>query len=236
MFNAIFTPNKTNSYAWMNLVLLVLLLFLGKIEPYTILFGYFVESIIIGVFSVLKMVAASRYDGSEKSILFYIIFFIFHYGIFIAVQSVFVFAILTFGGFESIKEPFYIIENYQIILQQKGMEYIIPLLIATQLLKFIFDFMEPKKYLQFSVQEIMLKPYVRIIIQQFTVILAMFFIVFTNASVVAALLLIFFRAVVDLVLTAIREDANFLDFLVNKFYDGKISKEKIRKQLLLFSE
>ncbi|GFZ79399.1 hypothetical protein GCM10011531_06490 [Aquaticitalea lipolytica] len=236
MLQSVFIPNKNNSYAWMNLIVLIVLLFLGKIEPYAVLFGYFLETIIIGLFNAIKMYVASRHDGSGKSVMFFIPFFLFHYGAFVAIQSIFVFVIFGIGDYGFFKEPFYLIENYKTILHFKGMEYILPLMVGTQLMKFIFDFILPQKQLQFTVQEIMYKPYARIFIQQFTVILAMFFMMFTSVTYIAALLLIFFRAIVDFSLVSIKDNAQFLNYLVDKLYDGKTSKEELKKQLLLFSE
>ena len=197
MLKSVFVPNRYNSYAWVNIMALIMLLYLGKIEPYTVLFGYFLETIIIGAFSIVKMVLASRYDGSGFSILFLVPFFMFHYGMFVAIQSIFAFVVVGISGTNFIKEPFDLIDNYNNILALEGMEYMLPLLIGTQLLKLIFDFIVPKKYLEFTASEIMTMPYVRIFIQQFTVILAMFFIVFSNAGIIAAILLIFFKSLLS---------------------------------------
>lgn len=236
MLSSVFIPNRYNSYAWFHIIGLILLLYLGKIEPYTIVFGYFLETIIIGVFNMVKMMLTSKHDGSGKAIMFLVLFFMFHYGMFVAVQSVFAFLILDISGNSFINEPFHIISNYATVLTFKGMEYMLPLLIGTQFLKLIFDFILPKKQLRFTTMEIMFKPYVRIFIQQFTVIIAMFFIVFSSNGIIAAILLVFFRGVVDFLLVGIRDNTTLLDKLVNKLYDGKTSKEKLRKQLLLFTE
>lgn len=236
MLASIFIPNRYNSYAWINVLGLIMLLYLGKVEPYTVLFGYFLETIIIGVFNIFKMIMASKHDGSGKSIWFLVPFFMFHYGMFVAVQSIFAFVIIGISGTSFISEPFNLIENYTTILTLEGMAYVLPLLIVTQVLKLVFDYILPEKYLEFTASEIMTMPYVRIFIQQFTVILAMFFIIFSNASVIAAILLIFFRAVVDFFMVAIRDNEQLLSKIVDKLYDGKTTKEKLRKQLLLFSE
>lgn len=236
MLASVFIPNRYNSYAWINVLGLIMLLYLGKIEPYTVLFGYFLETIIIGVFNIFKMIMASKHDGSGKSIWFLVPFFMFHYGMFVAVQSIFAFVIIGISGTSFISEPFRLIENYTTILTLEGMEYVLPLLVGTQVLKLIFDYTLPKKYIEFTATEIMTMPYVRIFIQQFTVILAMFFIIFSNAGVIAAILLIFFRAVVDFFMVAIRDDEQLLSKIVDKLYDGKTTKEKLKKQLLLFSE
>lgn len=236
MLTSVFIPNRYNSYSWINVLGLIFLLYLGKIEPYTVIFGYFLETIIIGLFNVVKMLMASKHDGSGKSIWFLIPFFLFHYGMFVAIQSVFAFVIIKFAGKNFIDEPFHLIDNYATILSIEGMKYVLPLLAGTQFLKLIFDFVLPKKHLEFSASEIMIKPYVRIFIQQFTVILAFFFVIFSNSGIIAAILLIFFRAIIDFFMACIRENELLLNKLTDKLYDGKIAKEELRKQLLLFSE
>lgn len=236
MYAIIFKPNRYNSFAWMNIVALLLLLYVGKIDAYAVLFGYFLETIIIGFFNALKMFVSSKHHKSEKPIAFLIPFFIVHYGFFIAVQSIFVFVLMGQSDVIPIKEPFHLIANYSAVFKLEGMEYILGLLCITQLAKYIFDYIQPKKYLNFTPGEIMFKPYVRILIQQFAVILAMFFIMFSNADVVAAILLILIRAVVDFFLVAIRENDALLDRIVDKMYDGKTPKDELRKQLILFSE
>ncbi|AJR04698.1 DUF6498-containing protein [Siansivirga zeaxanthinifaciens] len=236
MLASVFIPNRYNAFAWLNILFLILLICLGKIAPYAVVFGYFLETIIIGLFNIVKMILASKKDDSGSSIWFLVPFFIFHYGMFVAVQSVFAFVIIGIGGQSFINEPFDLIDNYTKIVSLEGMEYILPLFVITQLLKLIFDFVLTNKNRVFTASEIMTKPYVRIFIQQFVVILAMFFIMFSESGVIAAVLLVLFRGVVDFFMAAIREHQVLLDRVVDKIYDGKTSKEKLRKQLLLFSE
>lgn len=236
MLKSVFIPNQYNSYAWANALCLMLLLCLEAVEAYTVIFAYFLETIVIGAFNIIRMLMASKHDSSGNSIVFLVPFFIFHYGMFVAVQSVFAFALFSFSGQDLIKEPFDLIDNYITILKLEGMAYILPLLIGTQLLKLIFDFILSKKYMDFTASEMMFKPYVRIVIQQFTVLIAMFFIVFSNSAVVAAILLIGIRTVVDLFMAAIRDNERVLNIMVDKLDNGKMPKSKLKKQLLLFSE
>ena len=236
MLASVFIPNRYNSFAWLNVLGLVLLICFGRIEPYTVVFGYFLETIIIGLFNVVKMFFASKNDDSGSSIWFLIPFFIFHYGMFVAVQSIFAFVIIGIGGQSFINEPFDLIDNYTKVLSLEGMEYVLPLFVITQFIKLLFDFVLTNKTKEFTVSEIMTKPYVRIFIQQFVVIIAMFFIMFSKSGVIAALLLVVFRGLVDFFMAGIRENEILLDRVVGKLYNGKTSKEKLRKQLLLFSE
>ena len=236
MLKGVFFPNKTNSYAWANVFFLIVLVAIGKVDAYVVLFGYFLETLIIGLFNIVKMYYCYKYNDKTSNITFSIIFFIIHYGGFLAIQSIFVFAIFALGGSSFIKEPFHILENFQIVIRLDGMPIVIVGLFITQFVKFIFDFMRPKKYEKFKVNDIMFKPYLRIFIQQFTVIIGSFFIIFSSGSVLAAMLLILIRFIVDFFIVAINENSTILNYIVDKLYDGKVDKSEIRKQLLLLTE
>ena len=93
MLKSVFYPNKTNSFAWVNVLFLIFLVTIGKVEAYAVLFGYFFESIIIGLFNVVKMYLSYKHNDKKASIFFSIPFFIVHYGGFIAIQSIFLFGI-----------------------------------------------------------------------------------------------------------------------------------------------
>jgi hypothetical protein len=236
LIKSIFTPSRTNAFAWINLFVLVILLFTGIIEPYTVLFGYFLETIIIGIFNCFKIYKCHLHDKDSKGLAFHILFFCFHYGFFIAVQSIFLFGIFSFSKTFQIKEPFHLIDNFQFVLSLDGMLIMILVLSITQLMKYILDFILPKKYLEFSVNDVFFKPYVRIFIQQFVVILGSFFVILSAAPVIAALILIIIRFLVDVFLASIKKDSKTLDYLVEKSYDGKVSKEELRKQYEVFTE
>ncbi|TCK66897.1 hypothetical protein DFQ05_2183 [Winogradskyella wandonensis] len=240
MLKSVFIPNKANSYAWVNLLFIIFLVAIDKIEAHAVLFGYFLETIIIGVFNIFKMyLCRNTYiEDNEKndSIWFLIPFFVVHYGGFVAIQSIFLFAIFSISGNGFIKEPFNLIDNFNALLQLEGMLLMLLVLTVSQLLKFYFDFLKIEKFHQFTANEVMFKPYLRIFIQQFVVIIGSFFMMLSGAPIFAAILLILLRFVVDFLLVAIRENSHVLDYLVNKLHDGKVDKSTLRRQLLLFSE
>ncbi|WP_439128413.1 DUF6498-containing protein, partial [Polaribacter sp.] len=193
MLKSIFYPTKQNAFIWLSSIYLLFLLYLGKASALSILFAYFLETIIIGVFNALKMLWSILYGKSEKSGFGLIFFFIVHYGFFVAIQSIFGFALFGIESNDIIKEPFHLIENYSAILHLEDIQYALPAIIFTHLGKFIADYIGNKKYEVFTAKEIMFKPYVRIFLQQFVVIISFFFIVFSKAGVIAAILLILFR-------------------------------------------
>ena len=234
MLKNIFYPNSQNVFIWLSTVYLLFLLYLGKINPITILFVYFLETIIIGVFNALKMFCTIQLGNSKGYGT--IVFFLFHYGFFIAIQSIFAFAIFSMGDAVVFKEPFDLIHNYGIILHLQDIKYALPAIIFTHLGKFFTDFLGHQKYLKFDIQEIMFSPYVRIFIQQFVVILSSFFIIISESGMIAAILLILFRFFIDLVMEAIKENSAILDFVAEKLSNEKTPKETIKKQLINFSE
>lgn len=227
-----------NVYIFLSTLYLMVLLALGKVSATSILFVYFLETLVIGVFNALKMYWTIRADNeTETSISNFgvILFFLVHYGFFVAIQSIFVFAIFSIDS-NLFKEPFYIFENYTIVLSLKDVQYALPAIIFMNLGKFLSDFLGRKKYLQFKLEQIMFKPYVRIIIQQFVVIISFFFIAFTDAGYIAASLLIIIRFVVDFFFESIQKDSKMLDMLSEKLATEKVSKEEIKKQLISFTE
>jgi hypothetical protein len=234
MIKNIFYPNSQNIFIWLSTVYLFFLLYLGKISPISILFVYFLETIVIGIFNAIKMFCTIKL-GNSKGYGF-IVFFLFHYGFFVAIQSIFAFAIFSNGDDVVFKEPFHLIDNYLKILNLEDIKYALPAIIFTHLGKFFTDFIVGEKYLKFDIQKIMFSPYVRIIIQQFVVILSFFFIVFTKEGIVAAILLILFRFFIDLILESIKEDSKVLDFVAEKLSNENTSKETIKKQLINFTE
>jgi len=236
LLKSIIIPSKANAFIWLNLLILVVFLVAGLVEPYAILFGYFLETIIIGIFNCFKIYKCHQYDKKSKGLLFHILFFCFHYGFFIAVQSVFLFGIFSFSKTFQINEPFHLIENFQLVLGLKGIPIMILVLFFTQFIKYFIDFILPKKYLDFSVNDVFFKPYLRIFIQQFVVILGSFFIIFSASPVIAALILIVIRFLIDLFLISIKKDSKTLDYLVEQSYNGKISKDELKKQYEIFSE
>lgn len=234
MLKNIFYPTSQTIFIWLSTIYLFFLLYLGKISPLSILFVYFLETIIIGIFNALKMFCTIKLGNSSGYGM--IVFFLFHYGFFVAIQSIFGFAIFSIGDDVVFKEPFHLIDNYSKILQLADIQYALPAIVFTHLGKFFTDFMGHKKYLKFGVEEIMYAPYVRIFIQQFVVILSFFFIIFSETGMVAAILLILFRFGIDLTLEAIKEDSKTLDFVAEKLSNEKTSKETIKKQLINFTE
>ena len=236
MLKNIFYPNHQNRYIWLSSIYLLFILYLGKISPITVLFAYFLETIIIGFFNTLKMFWSIHFGSHEKSGYWLILFFLFHYGLFVGIQSIFGFTLFEMDSNSIFREPFQVLKNYQIILGLEDMKYAFPAILFTHIGKFFSDFIKNEKYKKFLPTEIMFKPYVRIFIQQFVVILTFFFMILGKAGIIAAILLILFRLFIDLFFEAIKENSLLLDTMSKKLANEKVSKEEIKKQLMHFTE
>lgn len=234
MIKNIFYPTPQNAFVWFSAISLLFLLYLGKANPMTILFAYFLETIIIGIFNAFKMFKSTVYRKSNNfGIIF---FFLFHYGFFVGIQSIFGFALFSINSNAIFKEPFNIFENYTSLLHIEGIKYAIAIMFLTHFGKFFSDFISKEKYKKFTAKDLMFKPYLRVFVQQFVVIISFFFIVFSEAGIIASILLIVFRLIIDLFMEAIKENSKIITYLSEKLANEKASKEEIKKQLLTFTE
>lgn len=241
MLKSIFFPSKQNIITWFVSIYLLTLLFMGKVSGLTILFIYFFETIIIGVFNVVKMfliINIGKKHKKEKGSFRYgiILFFMFHYGFFVAIQSIFGFSMFAAEGSIAIKEPFHLLSNYYLLLSSEGIKFALPVIFFNHMSWFVTGFLREKKYDFFTAQEMMFKPYVRIFVQQFVVIISMFFIIIFKSGLIVGTLLIVIRLCIDLLLEGIKENSKFLDYAAEKLANEKASKEEIKKQLINYTE
>lgn len=209
-------PGPSNWLIWTSSLILLGGLFYGNWNPLVVVFGYFVETIVIGFIHVAKMASVLRWGKAQQSAIlnsdnkafngvFGIVFFMLHYFFFIFVQSVFVFSF--FGqkefGFE---EAFSVFNNYYILLQRKDMQVVLGIIVATQLGAAVMYFFLPRKYDLYTMEQLFLQPYLRILVQQFAAIFTGFIMLLLGGPMAAALVLIAVRLVLDNALIAAKHN------------------------------
>ena len=241
MLFSIFYPSRKNIIVWLTSLYLLFLLYNGKISGLTVLFVYFLETIIIGLFNAVKMYVILKVGHKERQNKFVfkygiILFFLFHYGFFVAVQSVFGFTLFQIEGSVAMGEPFQLIENYTNLLSYDGIQFALPILFFNHMSWFVVGFLKEKRYHYFTAKEMLFKPYVRIFIQQFVVIISVGIMLLTQLGMLVGILLILIRLFVDLGMEAIKVNSKLLDFLAEKMANKKTSKEVMKRQLIIFSE
>ena len=168
---------------------------------------YALETIIIGVMNVIKLAIVTIFvkpkdewqngvSKTSRSGWFFILFFIMHYGIFVFVQT------QIFFGVSGIIKGGSTFGKYAHIPGALGDDGILLLFIfiGYHLLQLYLGFISTGEYKRISMATLMFQPYVRILVQQFIVILGSMFLSFGLGKVFILILvavIIFFEVLVD---------------------------------------
>ncbi len=154
----------------------------SAIEVFTV---YALETLITGVLTVIKLAVtflggSPRNEQSGKPVsfatgLFFILFFIAHFGLFALVQTAIFSA--TAGIAPAGTGLFYFFFHWYDYLDTP-VTWMLLAYIVSYILRDLFPFFRRREYRTASPAQIMFRPYGRIIIQQFTVILGSMFLVF----------------------------------------------------------
>ena len=169
---------------------------------------YCLETIIVGIFNLIKMgiVTAVKktdtwYNGptrSQQHGLFFMFFFLVHYGIFVAVQMGIFFGVSNMVEDGSINVFSFLFKWPQLL--GKGAYFMLAGFIISYGFSMIYNFIMTGQYRTISLMHLMFQPYIRIFIQQITVLLGSLFLSFGAGAVfiiIFALIKIFFEVYVN---------------------------------------
>lgn len=238
-----------NNFALLGILLqaIVLIAFLltGFSSSTEVVVIYALETILIGIFHVFKMLLLIKNkQGKEAGFdrpkaIGIILFFIVHYGMFVFIQTTFFFVFMSMGDSRISDEIG--LTNFIKVIQFPGVQTAAIVIVISLLLKF-FAGIQKGRYTDVNFKLFMFVPYLRIFVQQFTAILPGFFVLFFHGGIAAALILIIFRTGLDLIMLKLREEPGNIDRLVNylvlrskKSYT-ETDKENFRKYLQLTLE
>lgn len=216
---------KYDLNVWLMPLFYLALLFTGAISSTDVVILYALETIIIGIFHLFKLLVLSLSEGLRKEKLlgiFYMGFFAFHYGIFVFVQTTFFFVFLSMED-PRIKADIGL-ENFYTILHFQGVQSGLLFLMISYLIKFWFGFYRSQYYKTIDIRSYFFQPYLRIFIQQFVAIIPGFFIIFGKAGFVAAILLIIIRSITDYYLDKMRTDPLYFEKGFNFLFKKKIQE------------
>jgi hypothetical protein len=166
-------------------------------EVFPILVLFWMENVVVGVFNVLKMLAAksgnSRGSAAKAAM---IPFFCVHYGMFTAVHGVFVFAV--FGGDffgdapgASTNSVFDTIGNSQLLWGAAA-------LLVSHGASFIVNYLGKGEYKRTSLNELMMQPYGRVIVLHLTIIFGGFLLTIIGSPAAGLVILIVIKLGIDL--------------------------------------
>jgi len=235
-------PNTHNVLSWLQALVMIVGLFWWGWSPLMVVMAYFFETIIIGVIHVVKMAIVLRWGDAQnreektnpKESLHHpsvILFFMVHYNMFVAGQSIFIFSFFS-HKVPAFNSAFNIFENYGWLFRQQEFVLLFAIQGVTQLAYLIRNWLLPAKYREQTMQAMFMQPYLRIFIQQFATIFAGFFFIFMQSGIAAALLLILLRLVVDCLLVAARYNEGAKEKLQKLVLSNKdVSLEMVEKQI-----
>lgn len=182
-------------------------LFLGW-RPQEVFLVYCLETIIVGLVQILKMAVVTlarpthpwtNQDSiSMKHGLFFMIFFMLHYGIFVAIQMGIFFGVSGIAGADKITlgNFFY---TWPKLLTPQGVIMLVAFAISYAV-KAIFEFILSGEYQRVNMMQLMFQPYARIFVQQVVVILGSMFLLLgagTMFLIIFALVKIYFEFIVN---------------------------------------
>ena len=230
LLSKVLVPNLNNLFIWLNAgVMLYGVFYLGW-KSEVVIIAYFLETIIIGFIHVCKMLLVYFFSSRQQFDLptskntltgfVAIPFFIFHYFFFIFVQSIFIFTILK-NMIPAENSTFNVFGNYAYLLSQHNILIAFLTLAFSNVALTFKNFIFPGTYKTTTVSELFFQPYLRIFIQQFVTILAMFFSALTSGSIAAALMIIIFRFITDLFIVTASNDVSFKQQLISRLKKGQ---------------
>lgn len=225
-----------------NALFLIALVLIDKADPMAIVFAYVFETIIIGLFHIIKLFYIIKNKEplkreSKGGNFLLIPFFMIHYGIFVAIQSIFLYT--AFAINDDRFSTSLSVSNFVEIFYLEGFKLVAFSILASHVASFYFSFLKIKKYENQNLGAYMIKPYLRIFMQQFLAIIPFFFWFFMNSvGLVAAILLIIIRMVLDYYLATIAKDSKKINTLAIRIMDKNKPEElpKIEATLKVFFE
>jgi Family of unknown function (DUF6498) len=177
-------------------------------SPYDVFISYCLETIIIGIFNLLKMgiVTATRktdiwYNGpsqTRQSGLFFMFFFLIHYGFFVAVQMGIFFSVSGISKGTDITAFNFFFKWPQLISNDALI--MIGVFVFVYGYKMVVDFILSRQYQTIPMMLLMFQPYGRIFVQQLTVILGSMFLSFGAGKIfilIFAVVKIFFELLIN---------------------------------------
>ncbi len=164
---------------------------------FVLIFLYWLENVITGFYNILRMLVVKPWNILHWiAKLFTVTFFTIHYGMFTLVHGVFV--IMLFGGeaYRSLGtiNPHIILS----IISEYRLLYIVLALFLSHGISFIVNYIAGKEYQKADLKTIMFRPYGRIIILHFVVLIGGFLVMALRSPKLGIVLLVCLKTLFDL--------------------------------------
>ena len=179
-----------------NLVPVGGVLFFGW-EVFPLMFLFWSENVIVGVFNVLKMICAGGGGSIGQATKFFLIpFFCVHYGMFTFVHGIFIMAM--FGGGLEHGASFPGVGTFWNVMQENHLGWAVLGLVISRGISFATNFIGHGEYKNVVAPMLMAQPYGRIIVLHIAIIGGGFLVMALHSPVLGLLLLVVLKTLLDL--------------------------------------
>jgi len=166
-------------------------------EVFPLMFLFWSENVIVGVFNVLKMLTANPESPlSWAGKLFIIPFFCVHYGMFTFVHGIFV--VTLFGGGMQHGMGFPTPETFWHVMQEYHLGWAVLGLAISRGISFATNYIGNGEYRRASLPVLMQQPYGRIVVLHIAILGGGFLMLALHSPVVGLLLLVALKIALDL--------------------------------------
>jgi hypothetical protein len=177
-----------------NLVPFFGVIFLGW-EIFPILFLFWTENVIVGLFNIFKMALVSSRDlGQHTAKISTILFFCVHYGMFTLVHGLFVFVVF---GMES--ENSLGIDTLSQTIRDSQLIWGVLALAGSHGISFVINYLGKQEYKRATLSALMTEPYSRVVILHLTIIFGGMLLSILGSPIFGLLLLIVLKIGIDII-------------------------------------
>jgi hypothetical protein len=171
-------------------------IFLGW-NVFLLLFLFWMENVVVGFYTVLKMLFSStaNFTGVAAKVTA-IPFFCVHYGIFTAVHGMFVFVVFGSGMIDDSSLPEGLTVWQTVMSSQVAIGGLI--LLISHGFSFFYNYIGGGEYKNSKIGELMAQPYGRVVILHLTIIFGGFLMMLLGSPVAGLLFLIVLKTAIDL--------------------------------------
>ncbi len=165
-------------------------------DAFYLLILFWMENLVIGFYTVIKMLLVPRDTAGWAAKLFLIPFFCVHYGIFTLVHGIFIF-VLFGGGLISgtstmdITSAWHKIINYQLAWGALA-------LLISHGVSLFQNYIGAQEYQQSKLTELMQQPYGRVVILHLTIIFGGFLVMIRGSPAIGLILLVAIKTLIDI--------------------------------------
>ena len=161
---------------------------------FSVLLLYWCENVVVGAFNVLRMATASPQDAvTDVAKLFFIPFFLVHYGMFTMIHGLFV--LTLFGPHARIGfSPAALVEA----VRAAGVWPAVLAMVLSHGFSFVHNYLASGEFRRASVQQLMAQPYARVMVLHVTILFGGFAAKAVGAPAAALVVLITLKTAIDL--------------------------------------